>query len=150
MMKPQSTPHFVEEIQEALAEAGLSDAQLVSATRETAAFGDSVAVFRVGPLLLRFTRERGQAFIDLTSAANPTTFHQFDDVDVAMGWRLTDDVLAKREPEPIHSVLRRVSANLGALGDAFSGDQERLTRARVEKAARERGQAFTARLRGKP
>jgi hypothetical protein len=149
-MKPQSIPPFVEEIQEALAQSGLSDAELVSTTPETAPFADTAAVFRVGPLLLRFTRERGQAFVDLASQVEPTTFHQFDDVDVAMGWRSTDDVLAKREPEPIHAVLRRVSANLGALGDAFSGDQERLTRARVEKAARERGVAFTARLRGKP
>jgi hypothetical protein len=77
-------------------------------------------------------------------------FHQFDDVDVAMGWRSTAEVLAKHEPEPVHAVLRRVRSNLGALCDAFSGDQERLMRARVQKAASERGQAFTARLRGKP
>ena len=149
-MKPQSTPHFVEEIQEALAQSGLSEAQLVSTTPETAAFADTAAVFRVGPLLLRFTRERGQAFVDLASQAEPATFHQFDDVDVAMGWRSTDEVLAKREPEPIQSVLLRVSTHFDALSAAFSGDQERLTRARAQKAARERGEAFTARLRGKP
>ena len=149
-MNPQSTPLFVEEIQNALAEAGLSDAQFVSTSPQTVEFGDTAAVFRVGPLLLRFTTERGQAFIDLASLAEPTVFHQFDDVDVALGWRSTDEVLAKREPEPIHAVLRRVSTNLSALCDAVSGDQERLMRARVQKAARERGQAFTARLRGQP
>src|SRR5688572_17876206 len=124
-MNPQSMPLIVEEIQNALAEAGLSDAQFVSALPQSAAFGDTAAVFRVGPLLLRFTTERGQAFIDLASLGEPTTFHQLDDVDVAMGWRSTDEVLAKREPEPIHAVLRRVSENFGALCDAFSGDQER-------------------------
>jgi hypothetical protein len=143
-------PQFVEEMQDALSKAGLSDAELVSTSPQTAAFGDTAAVFRVGQLLLRFTRERGQAFIDLASQAAPTTFHQFDDVDVAMGWRSTEEVLAKREPEPVHSVLGRVSGNLGVLCDAFSGDQERLMRARVQKAARERGEAFAARLRGKP
>lgn len=148
-MNPQSTPPFVEEIQDALAEAGLSDAQFVFGSPEATALGDTVAVFHIGPLLLRFTRERGQAFIDLASQAEPTVFHQFDDVDVAMGWRSTDEVLAKREPEPIHAVLRRVSENLGALCDAFAGNQERLTRARLEKAKSERGQAFVARLRGK-
>jgi len=66
-----------------------------------------------------------------------------------MGWKTIDEVLAKREPEELRAVLARLGENLGALSDAFSGDQERLTRTRVERAARERGQVFTDRLRGK-
>ena len=66
-----------------------------------------------------------------------------------MGWKTIDQVLAKREPEELTSVLKRVRANLATLENAFSGDQERLTRARVERAARERGQEFESRLRPK-
>jgi hypothetical protein len=140
---------FIDSIKRALTGAGLGDAEFVSAFPEAAAFGDTAAVFRVGSLLLRFTRERGQAFIALASEAEPETFHQFDDVDLAMGWRSIDEVLAKREPEPIDAVLQRVSVNIGTLYDAFSGDRERLTRARVQRAARERGEALAARLRYK-
>jgi len=139
---------LVDIVQSRLNEVGLGDAEFVSATPESAAFGDAVAVFRIGPLLLRFTCERGQEFVDVASQLEPETFYQFDDVDIAMGWRSVDEVLAKREPEPIGAVLQRVKANFVILGDAFSGDRERLTRARVERATRERGQAFTARLRG--
>ena len=149
MEREEPMSSFVDIVQSRLSEAGLGDAELVSAAPESAAFGDTTATFRIRPLLLRFTRERGQEFVDLASQSEPDTFHQFDDVDMAMGWRSVDEVLAKRKPEPIAAVLRRIKANLAVLGDAFSGDRERLTRARVERAARERGHAFTARLRGK-
>lgn len=140
---------LVNVVQNSLREAGLGDAEPVSAAPDSPAFGDTAAVFRLGPLLLRFTRERGQEFVDLASQSEPETFHQFDDVDIAMGWRSVDEVLAKRGPEPIVAVLQRVKTNFAVLREAFSGDRERLTRARVERAARDRGQAFTARLRGK-
>lgn len=141
---------LVDIVHSRLSEAELGDAELVSATPTSAAFGDTAAVFRIGTLLLRFTFERGQEFVDLASQLQPETFHQLDDVDIATGWRSVDEVLAKREPEPISAVLQHVKANFAVLCDAFSGDRERLTRVRVERAARERGQAFTARLRGKP
>ncbi len=131
-----------------LRRAGLGEAELVSSEPEAEAFGDTSVVFQIGPLLLRFTRERGQQFIDIASQLSSTGFHQFDDVEIAMGWRSVDDVLAKRSPEPIEIVLRRVEANLSVLMEAFSKERERLTGSRVEEAARKRGEAFTAGLRG--
>ncbi|TAK53869.1 MAG: hypothetical protein EPO25_09100 [Gammaproteobacteria bacterium] len=132
-----------------LRDAGLGEAELISKTPVEEAFGDTAAVFRIGPVRLRFTRERGQEFVDLAAESEPEKFHQFDDVDIAMGWRSVDEVLARCEPEPIDAVLRRVKANVTTLCDAFSGHQERLTRARVDRAARDRGEAFISRLRGK-
>jgi hypothetical protein len=64
-----------------------------------------------------------------------------------MGWRSVEQVLAKREPEALMSVLSRLFQNYPSLEDAFSDEQERFTRARVEKAAKERGEAFVAKLR---
>lgn len=144
-----STLQLVDAVRAELEKVGLGGVELVSNAPESAAFGDTAVTFRIGPLLLRVTLERGQRFVDLAAQAEPTKFHQFDDVDIAMGWRSVDDVLAKHQPEPIEIVLQRVQENLDVLTDAFSGDRERLTRARVEKAAHERGQAFTACLRGK-
>jgi hypothetical protein len=140
---------MVESMCAKLRDAGLESAELVSISPAANAFGDTVAVFRIGPVLLRVTRERGQEFVDLASGVEPGIFHQFDDVEIAMGWRSIDEVLGKREPEPIESVLQRVNANLAPLFDAFSDDQERLTRARVERAGRNRGEAFMSRLQGK-
>lgn len=149
MEKDASTSQLVCDVRAELEKVGLGGAEFVSSEGEPAAFGDTAVTFRIGPLLLRVTLERGQRFIDIAAQVEPTEFHQFDDVDIAMGWRSIDEVLGKREPEPIEIVLQRVQANLDVLMDAFSGDRERLTRARVEKAAHKRGQAFTARLRGK-
>lgn len=141
-------PAFVDSVKDQLNAAGLKDAEVISFSPESAAFGNSEAVFRLGPVLLRFICDRGQEFLDLASSIEPTVFHQFDDVDIAMGWKSIEDVLAKREPEDMSAVLTRVEKNLGALSEAFSGERERLTRARVERAAKERGKAFTSRLRG--
>lgn len=128
--------------------AGLAESELVSASTESTAFGNAEAVFRLGPVLLRFTRDRGQEFIDLGSSLAPAVYHQFDDVDIAMGWKSIDEVLAKREPEDLGAVLTRVRTHLVMLEEALSGEREHMTRARLERAARERGQAFTSRLRG--
>lgn len=140
---------FTDSIAKRLAGAGLTGATLVSSSPMAQTFGNTEAVFRLGRLLLRFVQDRGQAFLDVASEAAPTDFHQYDDVEIAMGWKTIDEVLAKREPEDLVAVLARLRANLDALSDAFSGDRERLTRGLVERAARERGREFTDRLRGK-
>lgn len=64
-----------------------------------------------------------------------------------MGWKTIDQVLAMREPEALGDVLARMRQHLDELEEAFSAEQERFTRARVDRAARKRGQAFVERLR---
>jgi len=132
-----------------LTEAGIMAPELVHASYRSESFGDAEAVFRVGRLLLRFVRDRDQEFMDIGASTRPEQFHQFDDLEIAMGWKTIDDVLAKREPEDLSQVLARVSQHLKQLDEAFSGERERFTRARVERAARDRGEAFMNRLRGK-
>jgi hypothetical protein len=132
-----------------LREAGIEAAELVRASPDSASFGDTEAVFRVARLLLRFVRERGQEFMDLGATASPEQYHRFDDLEIAMGWKTIDQVLAKREPENLSEVLARVSRHLKELDEAFSPERERFTRARVERAARDRGHAFMSRLQEK-
>jgi hypothetical protein len=139
-------PRFVDIVRDKLEQAGIGDADLVLSEPESMAFGDTAAVFRIAPLLLRFVRDRGQQFVELAAEAEPGRFHYFEDVSIGMGWRSVDDVMAM--PEPIDAILRRVRTNRDYLNDALSGNQARLTRARIEKAARDRGE-FTVRLLGK-
>lgn len=141
---------FADEVRQALHKAGISDEQLVSQTPESPAFGDTDAVFNVGPFLLRFVRDRGQVFVDLASHAEPAQFHQLDDVTIAMRWRTIDEVLARGEPEHVDAMLHRVKAHWHELGRAFTGVHERMTRARVQRAAHERGQALVASLQKRP
>ena len=143
---------FVTDIESELGEAGLGDAELVSAAPVSAAFGDTVAVFLISPLLVRFVRfvrDRGEVFIDPASQSAPDILHQVDDIGIVMGWWSVTDVLSRSQPVAMGAVLLLLKAHFDALRDAFSGDRGRLTRAHVERAARERGEAFVASLRGK-
>jgi hypothetical protein len=142
-------PSFVEVIRKNLREAGFEDTELVMAAPVSDAFGDTTAIFRIGLFLLRFTRDHDQEFVDLATQSAPETFYQFNDVDIAMGWRSINQVLAMREPEPIGAVLQRLNAYSTLLREAFSGGREQFTRARIERAARERREAFIARLQRK-
>ena len=132
-----------------LEEAGISGAVLVRERTESKDFGNAEAVFQVGSLVLRFIRERGEDFLDIGATARPEQFYQFDDLRIAMGWTSIDEVLAKREPENLAQVLARARKHLGELHEALSGERERLTRAKIERAARDRGDAFMKRLRGR-
>lgn len=137
----------VRDAQSLLSDVGLRDVDLLRDRYDSGSFGNGEAVFQIGKLVVRFTRDRGQDFIDVASKSQPDKFYQFDDVDLAMGWTSIDRVLAKSAPEEPRSVLTRLARHFAHLEDAFSGEQERLTRARIEKAAKARGEAFVASLR---
>jgi hypothetical protein len=136
---------LVRDVRNELERQGFAGAEFVSSAAHSTAY--EVAIFRIGPLLVRVVQERGQRFVDIGAQSEPTRFYQFDDVEIAMGWRSVDDVLAKEEPDPIELVLHRILANLDVLTDAFAPGEEQLTRSRIDRAADRRGQAFMARLR---
>jgi hypothetical protein len=132
---------------EAIESVGIEGVELVRESFDPQNFGNGEVVFRLGTLLLRFIRDRGQDFLDVASAIAPGHFHQFDDVEIGMGWRSVDEVLAKSEPEPLADMLRRMRNRLGELQSAMSGSQERFTRDRIERSAEQRGAEFVKRLR---
>lgn len=138
---------FVQVALRALKDAGIDGAELLRDRYEPQSFGDAELIFRLESLLLRFIRDRGEEFLELGSTSAPDRFHQWDDVEVAFGWRSTADVLAKTAPEPLADVLARLRGRLGELQGAMSADQERFTRARIERAAETRGRAVLDRLR---
>lgn len=127
--------------------AGIEGVELLRDRYDPEHFGDAEVILRFESLLLRFIRDRGEEFFQLGSTSAPDRFHQWDDVEIAFGWRSTADVLAKTAPEPLTEVLARFSGRLGELQAAMSVDQERFTRARIERAAEMRGRAFVDKLR---
>ena len=130
-------------------EAVALNAELISSTAESSSFGDATAVFQFGPLILRFVRDRGQELLDVACSEVPDRFFLFDDIEIAMGWKTTDEVLGKQEPESLEKVLMRLAEQSAKLSVAFSGAPLQLTLARVERAKRDRGQAFLRRLQDK-
>jgi hypothetical protein len=120
---------------------------LLSASKPASAFGDCEVIVRLDPILLRLVRDRGQEFLHVAPALVPGRFHQFDDLEIAWGWRSVEQVLGKREPEPISAVLGRLRANIDEIKAAFELDRAPATMKRIEEAMRKRGEAFAARLR---
>jgi hypothetical protein len=129
--------------------AGLQSPELLSATYDAAHFGNAEATFRIGSMLVRIVRDRGQELLNVASSLAPAQFHPIEDVEIALGWKTIDDVLARQEPEQLDVAISRLAQRFDQLAEGLSGERERLTRARIERATRDRRQAFIDRLRGK-
>ena len=145
-MNDRERGDFPGSILRGLEQAGVTGAELMSAEPESRAFGDTSATFRLGRLLLRFVRDRGEEFLDVGSADDPDVMFQYDDVEIAMGWRPVDEVLEKRAPEPIERVLQRVAMQVPQLQSAFSPERAADTIDRVRRAELSRGEALATRL----
>ena len=128
-----------------LCSAGLQGAKLVSSSPE-GRFGDSEAIFQVGPILLRFVRDRGQEFLDLAFAAAKGQFFQWDEIQAGMGWKSIDDVVAKKEPDSLQQVVTQLVMHYVELNSAFSEANAEATRAKIARAAQERGRVFVEHL----
>ncbi len=148
-MKAKSCTHpFAKSVEERLKAVGLLDAELVSSTPDSQSFGNAEAVFRNGPIILHFVRDRGQELLEVASTAAPSQYFLFENLDIAMGWRTVDEVLSRQEPEDLVDVLKRLAQHALELYDAFSGVRERFTRSKIERATQERGDALMGRFRG--
>lgn len=140
-------PSLAERVYRCLEEVGLPGASLVSTGAEAPGFGDSQVVFRLHPILIRVTRDRGQEFVDIGADSVTPEFQSFDDVEIGHRWRTVDEVLSRHEPEPIASTIRRISERFGIFASLYSAELVHETQERVRRAADDRGRAFVTRLR---
>lgn len=138
---------LTESIADQIALSGLESVELISSAHDSLSFGDSEVICRFCSIILRFTKDRGQEFLSIAFNDAPEQFFIFDDVEIAMGWKTIDDVLSKEEPDTLMAVLNRFAIHANELVAASSGASARLTRARVERAERLRGEAYMERLK---
>lgn len=110
-------------------------------------FGDGEVVFKVGPMHVRFVRERGQDFVDVSPASAPGEYHPFGDVEVVMGLKTVDQVWSRPQPEPLPSILQRMRNHYSQLEDAFSSAKTRETVEKLKFTSRRREAAFAHHLR---
>jgi hypothetical protein len=107
---------------------------------------DGEVVFRVGPLHVRFVRDRGQDFMDMAPASDPSTYYPFADVELALGWKTAEQIVSADAPEPLSAVVDRLRSDWPELVDAFSSRRVDDTLARLAAASQRRGVAFVERL----
>lgn len=112
------------------------------------ALGDDHVVGHLGPMLVRFVRDRGQDWMEIGPAdAEPRCFFSFQDVQFALGWKSIDQVLDMKDVEPLGQVLQLVADRWSELVRHLSGGVASAGWKRVERAADARGEAFAERLR---
>lgn len=147
MMAVDETQQLAKSWADRMQAAGLNNPEILSATCSPAHFGDAESTFRVGLMLLHIVRDRGHELLSVAFPANPNQFYPIEDIEIAMGWTSIEEINARQEPEQLDLVLSRLAQRSDQLIDEMSGDRERLTRARIERATRNRRQAFVDRLR---
>lgn len=104
--------------------AGLQSPELLSAMYDAAHFGDAEATFRIGSMLVRIVRDRDQELLNVASSPAPTQFHPIEDVEIALGWKTIDDVLARQEPESLDIAISGLAQRFDQLVDGLSGEHE--------------------------
>lgn len=110
--------------------------------------GDAYITGKLGPLLVRFVRDRGQDWLEVgPMEAEPPTFYSFQDVQIAFGWKTVEQVLDMQDVEPLGNVLKLLASHWSEITRVLSGDASSPGWRRVEKAAEARGEAFVRRLR---
>lgn len=66
---------------------------------------DGQVTGRLGPLRVRFVRDRGQDWLELGPAdTDPPRFFSLQDVQIALGWKTIAEVLDMRDVEPLGDV----------------------------------------------
>jgi len=132
--------------QQMLAAVGLPNTEVIYETVHPDHFGDGEVAFEVGPMHVRFVRQRGQDFVDVSPASLPGEYHPFGDVEVAMGWKTVDQVWSRNEPEPLPSIVERLRTHYPQFAEAFSSTRASETLAKLDVASRRRGAAFVDHL----
>ena len=102
-----------------LGDAGFSDVQLLHCEESDSSFGDAVAVISLGPVLVRFTRERGVTSIALAHKEMEGVWIDLIKLGVLLGW-YSLGALIEYGSGPIDRVVsrgpfRRVPELLGKL-----------------------------------
>jgi hypothetical protein len=125
---------------------GIVSAGLVSVDPAGPDGVSEAATFELDDLLLRFVRERTEVYLDIATKAPDPEFHQFDDVEIALGWTSVEEVLKKASPEPLDSVIARVARCVASLKAELYGPHAEWTRARILRANSDRAKLRRQRL----
>lgn len=141
---------MAEVVERELNELGVNNAKLVHESYSPQNFGNAEAVYKLGNLHLRFTRDRGDDTVSIGSSSRPQHFYNIEDVAVWIGWIVLDDLLKydkpinfdEAPPGPLFGppkALRLIAGDLNKLDKAFSASELMSTHAKLKDIERRRG-----------
>ena len=131
----------------ALAAAGITDVTVeYDDTDSGAPFADGEARFRWGMLVLRLVRDRGQHFVDLVTPEPTPGYLSLDDVGIAEGWRVLEDVNAREAPIPLADDLREIAQRREDLEAVLAPQRWLPAKVKFEAARQQRERALVEKL----
>lgn len=122
---------FVTDLASTMKSAGLNP-ELVAEEYSEKAFGNAMAEFRMGKLLLRFVRDRSVDELMIASMAQPGKFYPFIDIEIGMGWKSIQEAVNRQRPS-LTDVIYCVAAHFGELEATVLADPKRFTQASIER-----------------
>ena len=143
-MVPDET--LAQRIERAFRQQGIVSARLVSVDPAGTDGISETATFELEGLLLRFVRERTEVYLDIGTQLPDPEFHQFDDVEIALGWTSVEEVLKKDSPESLDRVIARVAQSGASLKAELCGPHAEWTKARILRANSDRAKLRRQRL----
>lgn len=114
-------------VYEQLLNAGLSAEEKISLPSDPKSFGNAQSIWRIDNICLRFLKDRGQFFLDLSSVYDESNYFVFDDVALLLGWQDIDQIMNVTEPLKISYALSLIKSDLIKLNKIFSKNQLELT-----------------------
>ena len=125
-------------------DAGVENAELLAASSFPENFGNAVASFKIGRMIVRIVRDRDQDLVDVAFTPQFEKFYPIEDIEAAMGWADLDEIISRVQSEKISSIFTRLGDRLAQLSEKMDGAREYFIRGKFEKAAKRRQVATLA------
>lgn len=125
---------------------GIEATRLTVTAADEGSFGNGEASFEWEGLIVHLTRDRGQDSVDLAAAHAPAERFRLEDVELALGWSVLEELLNRAEPRTLSAQLADVVKHRDELRPALSIESLAATRASIERAAAQRGSAYVEKL----
>jgi len=143
---------LVEKVETLLNELVIHTAVLVRETYDEEHFGNACAVYKLGNLVLQFSRDRGDDFVDFLNPADTSETCTFDDISLLLGWKSLDEMLAEgkrtsfadppKGPISMIESLKLIKSHLFLLDRMFSKSELPETLSRIRSTCKLRCKAF--------
>jgi hypothetical protein len=135
------TKKFQIAIRESLLKTGLSAASEVPLSAELLRFCDSISIWELGNLRIKFIKDRGQEFVDVGSKFDASHFFIFGDISLLMKWQSLEEIIHADAPLDLESSLSLIKRDLDKLEVLFSKSMLQETSNKISLISEEKTRA---------
>lgn len=143
----QSLESFVSHLKDALRDVGLAVGDPIDAAYDEQVFGNGFAVFKLDPIIVHITRDRGRYELSLGPAKGlRRRLYTLNTVEIAMGWKSVEEALDEKDLFSLSEAIGRLKDRFEDLASAFSLPRRRRTVEGLRRAEKARAHALMRRF----